>query len=179
MVKKLIILFASFIISLPLFADPQILLNTDVAGQLTMRRYYNTIITENDITNGTYFIDEDGVHEDLIDVNNPFNISDGFTTQNFIVTFFGSVESNQSHEISVSNSSYYYKDGQNKVYISLTPNIINKVPSTGILTFVTGQYYDLSNPNLPQFTFQIQSPANSAIGAGRYYTDITISIAEN
>jgi len=179
MIKKLIILFASFIISLPLFADPQILLNTDVDGQLSMKRYYNTIAPENDITNGSYFIDEDGVHDDIIDVINPFNISAGFTTHNFIVTFFGSVETDQSQEISVSNSSYYYKDGENKIYISLTPNIINKVPSTGILTFVTGQYYDLANPSLPEFTFQIQSPAYSTIPAGRYYTDITISIVGN
>ncbi len=178
MIRNIILLIASFIISLPLFADPQIMLNTDIEGQLTMKRYYSQIIDDNDITNGEYYIDASGVYSDLNDVNNPFSLRDGFTTDNFIVTFFGSVESNQSHEIDVSNSSYYRLEGSTKEYISQTPSIINKTPSTGILTFYVGEYYDTTNTSLPTFTFQITSPEYQEIGAGRYYTDITISVVE-
>jgi hypothetical protein len=178
MIRKFIILLVSFIISFPLFADPQILLNTDIDGELTMVRYYSQLIEDNNITTGENFIDMDGVHDTLAAVTNPFDITGGFTTDDFIVTFFGTVVSNQSHEVDVTNSSYYYTVGTNKTYISETPSIVNKSPSNGLLTFYAGQYYDATHLTLPTFTFQIESPVFTTIGAGRYFTDITISIVE-
>lgn len=178
MLRKIIIFIASIIICLPLYAASQVQIDTDVDGVLTMKKYYSTISEETDITDGIYYIDGDGINSELVDVDNPFLIRDGFTTDLFIVTFFGSVETNQTHQIDVSCSSYYYLDGSTKNYITHSPTIINKSPSNGLLTFVTGEYYEIGNPNLNQYSFQINSTVNNSLPAGRYFTDITISLVE-
>lgn len=178
MLRKLIILIASLIICLPLSAASQVQIDTAVDGQLIMKKYYSTISEETDITNGLFYIDGDGINSDLASVDNPFSIRDGFTTDDFIVTFFGSVEMNQTYQIDVSCSSYYYILNTNKNYISHSPSIINKSPSNGILSYITGEYYDLNDPNINKYSFQIDSETNSSVPAGRYFTDITISLVE-
>lgn len=178
MIRKLIILFVSFIISLPLYADAQIILNSSIEGQLVMKRYYSQISEDTDITTGEFYIDQDGVHNSLDEVNNPFNLREGFTTDDFIVTFIGSVNSNLSPKISVSISNYYYIEGASNYFISSSPEIINKNPSNGILNLQKGVYYDTTNPDIPTFSFNIRSPEMETINAGRYLTDITISVSE-
>ena len=178
MIRKLIILFVSFIISLPLFADAQIILNSSIEGQLAIKRYYAQISEENDITTGDFYIDQDGVHTSLNEVSNPFNLRDGFTTEDFIVTFIGTVNSSLSPKVDVSISSYYYIDGSSNIFISSTPEIIDKEPSNGIINLQKGVYYDSTNSNLPTFSFNIRSPELPSISAGRYLTDVTISVSE-
>ncbi|MGD1819234.1 MAG: hypothetical protein ACPKOI_05060 [Pleomorphochaeta sp.] len=179
MIRKLLLIIASLILCLPLYASPQVMINTNVDGVLTLKRYYQEISEATDISTGEFFIDADGVHSSVSEVTNPFNINAGFTTQNFIVTFFGSTLTSLSHQIDATITNYYLLNDTEKVFVTQSPTIINKTPSNGILTFLTGEYYDSTNLNLPTFTFQIQSPEYSTIGAGRYYADITISIVEN
>ena len=178
MIKKLILLITSLIICFPLFADKQIVLNTNIEGQLIMKQYYSQISEENDITSGEYYIDEDGVHSSLSEITNPFDLRAGFTTDDFIVTFFGSVSSNLSPKIEVTSSNYYLKSGNSTIFISSTPEIINKNPANGTLNIFKGIYYDSTNPDLPTFSFNIKSPSLQSVGAGRYFTDITISVSE-
>lgn len=176
MIRKIIIFIASLIICLPLYATPQVLINTEIDGNLTLKRFYSSISEETDITNGEYYIDLDGVNATLGDVDNPFNIREGFVSDNFYVTFFGSLDIDQTYEIDVTNSPYYYFENSNKIYLSQYANIINKTPSNGLLTFYEGIYYDISNA--PSYSFQVQSPIYETIPSGRYYTDITINIVE-
>ncbi len=178
MLRKIIILFASLIICLPLYAASQVQIDTDVDGQLIMKKYYSTISEETDITDGLFYIDEDGINTDLASVDNPFSIRDGFTTDNFIVVFFGSVANNQTYQIDVNSSSYYYIQDNIKTYINHSPSIINKSPSNGTLAYLAGIYYELNNLNPNQYSFQINSQTNNSIPAGRYFTDITISLVE-
>ncbi|MGD1822320.1 MAG: hypothetical protein ACPKM0_06090 [Pleomorphochaeta sp.] len=176
MLRKIIIFITSLIICLPLYAASLVQIDTEIEGSLVMKKYYSEISDATDISDELFYIDQDGINSSLEDVDNPFLIRDGFTTDNFIIAFFGSVETNQTYEIDVECTDYYYIDNSTNTYISLTPTIINKSPSNGQLSFVSGEFYEIGNLN--SFSFQIYSPENNTVPAGRYFTDITINIVE-
>lgn len=181
MIRKIILFITSLIICLPLYANPEfsVMIKTDIEGQLTMKKYYSSISEDNDITNGTFYIDQDGVNTSLANVDNPFNIREGYISDNFIITFFGSVEIDQVFQIDATISNYYYLDNSEKTYINLSPNIINKTPENGQLTFLSGIFYEINNSNLNEYTFKIESLEYNTLPANRYFTDITINVTEN
>lgn len=179
MIRKLILLISSIIICLPLYAETQILLNTNIEGILLNKIYYS----EYDITDGSYYIYDNGGVQNVEDANDPntsytpFNLREPFETDIFSVTFFGSVESQYNLNVTVTPQNYYNEN----VSLTIAPElVVTQSPPNGNFTFNVGQYYEQNSlESTYKFYLANTDPAVANIGAGRYYTNIQISITPN